>query len=89
LAGMRGPVYETPAERNWLRSIGADAVCMSVIPEALAAAGAGIPVTAITLIANDAASMKNRVLTHEAVAQAGEKYASSVKKLVKAILGSR
>ncbi|MDH5637830.1 MAG: purine-nucleoside phosphorylase [Nitrospinota bacterium] len=89
LAGMRGPVYETSAERNWLRSIGADAVCMSVIPEALAAAGVGVPVTALALIANDAASMKNRVLTHEAVAQAGEKYAANVGKLVHGILGSR
>jgi len=89
LAGVRGPVYETPAERSWLRTMGADAVCMSVIPEALAAAGVGIPVTALALIANDTASMKSRVLTHEAVAQAGEKYAADVKKLVQGMLGSK
>ena len=89
LAGMRGPVYETPAERAWLHSMGADAVCMSVIPEALAVAQAGAGVTALALIANDVASMKSRVLTHEAVAQAGVNYAEEIKKLVKAILGAR
>ncbi|MDH5476844.1 MAG: purine-nucleoside phosphorylase [Nitrospinota bacterium] len=88
LAGMRGPVYETPAERNWLRSIGADAVCMSVIPESLTAASVGIPLSAIALIANDTTSMSSRVLTHEAVAQAGEKYASDVKNLIRAMLGA-
>jgi purine-nucleoside phosphorylase len=89
LAGMRGPVYETPAERSWLRALGADAVCMSVIPEALAAAGAGVPVTALALIANDVTSMKSRVLTHEAVAQAGVNFADEMKNLIKAILGVR
>ncbi|MDH4183860.1 MAG: purine-nucleoside phosphorylase [Nitrospinota bacterium] len=89
LAAMRGPVYETPAERAWLHSLGADAVCMSLAPEALAAAAAGVPVTGLALIANDAASMKSRVLTHEAVAQAGLTYAEEMKRLVKAILGAR
>ncbi|VAX21294.1 hypothetical protein MNBD_NITROSPINAE04-168 [hydrothermal vent metagenome] len=86
LAGMRGPVYETPAERAWLRSMGADAVCMSVIPEALAAAHVGVPVTGLALIVNDASSTKSGVLTHERVAKTGQKYAANMKRLIKNLL---
>jgi len=86
LAGMRGPVYETSAERAWLKSMGADAVCMSVIPEALAAAHVGVPVTGLALIVNDAASTRSGVLTHELVAKTGQKYAANMKRLIKNLL---
>lgn len=86
LAGMRGPVYETKAERAWLRSMGADAVCMSVIPEALAAAHVRVPVTALALIVNNASSTKSGALSHERVAQAGKKYAAEMKRLIKNLL---
>lgn len=86
LAGVRGPVYETVAERTWLRSMGADAVCMSVIPEALAAAHLKVPVTAIALIVNSAPSAKSDPLRHELVTKAGEKYVPDVKRVIKNLL---
>ncbi|VAX18556.1 hypothetical protein MNBD_NITROSPINAE03-1923 [hydrothermal vent metagenome] len=86
LAGMRGPVYETMAERAWLKSMGADAVCMSVIPEALAAAHVGVSVMGLALIVNDASSTKSGLLTHERVAKTGQKYAANMKRLIKNLL---
>ncbi|MBI4667107.1 MAG: purine-nucleoside phosphorylase [Nitrospinae bacterium] len=86
LAATSGPVYETPAERRMLRSAGADAVCMSVIPEVIVAARAGAPVTALALIVNDAMEGRNAPLTHEAVAAAGKRHCVGLKRLVSAIL---
>jgi len=86
LAGMRGPVYETSAERAWLKSMGADAVCMSVIPEALAAAHVGASVMGLALIVNDASSAKSGALSHELVAKTGEKYAANMKRLIKNLI---
>ena len=53
LAGT-GPSYETPAEYKYFRTIGADAVGMSTIPEVIAARHAGIPVFGISVITNEA-----------------------------------
>ncbi len=86
LAGVRGPVYETPAEQAWIRSAGADAVCMSVIPEALAAAHVGVPVTALALITNQPSSQSNGVeLSHGMVLSNAQKHAANLKKLIKGI----
>ena len=51
-AGLKGPNYETPAEVAALRRMGADAVGMSTVPEALAARGEGMRVAAISVITN-------------------------------------
>ena len=53
LAGT-GPSYETPAEYKYFRTIGADAVGMSTVPEVIAARHAGIPVFGISVITNEA-----------------------------------
>jgi len=52
LAAMPGPNYESPAEVRMLRTLGADAVCMSTVPEALYARYAGMEVVALSLITN-------------------------------------
>ncbi len=84
LASVRGPVYETPAERRMLRQFGADAVCMSVAPEALAARHAGVRVAAMAMIVNDASHDNGNRLTHEDVVSSAER---NVADLTKALAG--
>jgi purine-nucleoside phosphorylase len=55
LAGVLGPSYETPAEAAMLKSVGADAVCMSAIPEVIMARYLNLRVLGIVLITNRAA----------------------------------
>lgn len=54
LAALRGPMYESPAEVRMLRALGADAACMSTVPEAIYAAYAGLDVAALALVTNRA-----------------------------------
>jgi purine-nucleoside phosphorylase len=51
-AGVRGSAYETPAEARWLRTMGADAVSMSMVLETIAARALGLDVFGVSLIAN-------------------------------------
>lgn len=62
-----GPNYETPAEIRMARTLGADAVGMSTVPEALAAAQCGIKVIGISCITNMAAGILNQPLNHQEV----------------------
>jgi purine-nucleoside phosphorylase len=64
---VHGPSYETPAEIRFLRTIGADAVGMSTVPEALAARHMGIEVLGLSCITNMAAGVLPRPLNHEEV----------------------
>jgi purine-nucleoside phosphorylase len=66
-AMMAGPSYETPAEVRMLRALGADCVGMSTVPEVLVAAHQGVPVVALSCIANAAAGLGDTPLTHEDV----------------------
>ena len=56
-ACMPGPSYETPAEIKMLRTLGADVVGMSTVPEAIVARHAGIEVLAFALVSNAAAGV--------------------------------
>jgi len=71
--GVSGPSYETPAEIRMLRTLGADAVGMSTVPEVIAANHMGLKVLGISCIANHAAGITpGQRLSHEDVLQAME-----------------
>lgn len=70
-AGLLGPTYETPAEVRLLGKIGADAVGMSTVAEALAAQASGMRVAAISCISNHAAGVAAAPLSHDEVVRAG------------------
>jgi purine-nucleoside phosphorylase len=64
---LSGPTYETPAEIRAFRTLGADAVGMSTVPEVIAMSQMGIPVLGISCITNMAAGILNQKLTHQEV----------------------
>lgn len=66
-AACHGPSYETPAEVRYLRSIGADAVGMSTVPEAIVARHMGMEVLGISCITNLAAGVSSEPLRHDEV----------------------
>jgi purine-nucleoside phosphorylase len=66
-AALGGPSYETPAEIRYLRAIGADAVGMSSVPEAIAARHMGLEVLGLSCITNMAAGVLPQPLNHEEV----------------------
>lgn len=66
-AGMLGPSYETPAEIRFLRTIGADVVGMSVIPEVIVAQHMGLKVLAISCLTNMAAGILDKPISHDEV----------------------
>ena len=81
-AGLTGPTYETPAEVRMLRKMGADAIGMSTVNEALAARAAGARVAAISCITNLGAGITGEKLNHEEVVEAGREIAESFCKLL-------
>ncbi len=85
-AAVSGPSYETPAEIRALRNLGADAVGMSTVPEAILARAAGLKVAGLTLISNRAAGLGGRRLTHEEVLQTGRQSAGRVTAFLAAVL---
>jgi purine-nucleoside phosphorylase len=70
-AGLLGPSFETPAEVRMLRTLGADAVGMSTVLEAVAARWAGIEICGVSLVTNPGAGYSGQPLTHEEVLAAG------------------
>ena len=86
-AGVRGPQYETPAEVRMLRTLGADAVGMSTVLEAIAAQAAGMEVAAFSCLTNWAAGVGNSPLEHGEVLATGRAAAGSMADLMREVLG--
>lgn len=71
--GYMGPSFETPAEIRAFRTLGADAVGMSTVPEAIAASHCGLPVLGLSLITNMAAGMAGKRLSGEEVIEIADR----------------
>lgn len=79
---LTGPSFESPAEIKMLRSMGADAVGMSTVVEAIAANHCGMRICGISCVCNPAAGMSENPLTHEEVQEAANKAAPLFKQLL-------
>ena len=88
-AGLLGPSYETPAEIKMLQTLGANAVGMSTVYEAIAASHQGVKVLGISCITNLAAGISDQELSHEEVAETAKKvervFAEMILRLVQQI----
>ncbi|MFC2400402.1 MAG: purine-nucleoside phosphorylase [Streptococcus sobrinus] len=83
--GVTGPSYETPAEIRAFKTMGADAVGMSTVPEVIVAAHSGLKVLGISAITNHAAGFQDE-LNHEEVVAVTQRIKADFKDLVKAVL---
>ena len=83
-----GPTFESPAEIVFARTIGASAVGMSTVPEAIAAAHCGIRTVGISLITNMAAGILDQPLSHEEVQESAALASKRFSRLVDGILES-
>jgi len=85
-ASMLGPSYETPAEIRYLRTIGADLVGMSTVPEVIAARHIGVNVLAISCVTNMAAGILGKPINHVEVLETGERVKGDFAALLRAAL---
>jgi purine-nucleoside phosphorylase len=83
---LAGPNYETPAEIHAFRTLGADLVGMSTVPEVLAARHSGIRVLGISCVTNMAAGITGKQLTAEEVFETGAKVKTQFISLLKAVI---
>jgi purine-nucleoside phosphorylase len=84
-AAVTGPSYETPAEIRYLRTIGADLVGMSTVPEVIVANHLGMRVLAISCVTNMAAGILPQKINHEEVLETGRRVRDTLVRFLKAL----
>lgn len=87
-AGLRGPQYETPAEVRMVRTLGADAVGMSTVLEAIQARALGMRVAGFSCLTNWAAGMQEN-LSHVEVLETGKASGGAMVRLLEKVIGAR
>lgn len=85
-AGLLGPQYETPAEVRMLRTLGADAIGMSTVLEAIQARALGLEVAGFSCLTNWAAGLSGENLSHGEVLETGKAAAESFRLLLETAL---
>jgi purine-nucleoside phosphorylase len=85
-ASLPGPSYETPAEIQYLKAIGADLVGMSTVPEVIAARHMGIRVLAISCVTNMAAGIVDQEINHADVMETGNRVRARFVSLLRAVI---
>ncbi|GAC1473519.1 MAG: purine-nucleoside phosphorylase [Isosphaeraceae bacterium] len=85
-ACLPGPSYETPAEIRMLRTLGADIVGMSTVPEALVARQSGMEVLAFALVTNEAAGVTGEPIGHKDVLERSRQAVPSLGGLIEALI---
>ncbi|MGH9410413.1 MAG: purine-nucleoside phosphorylase [Vicinamibacterales bacterium] len=86
-AAVHGPSYETPAEIRFLRTIGADAVGMSTVPETIVARQMGLEVLGLSCITNAAAGVLPQALNHQEVMDVARRVRGAFAALLEGIIG--
>ena len=85
-AAVTGPCYETAAEVRMLRTLGADAVGMSTVPEVLVARALGLRCLAFSMITNKGTGLSSTVLSHQEVVDVGSRAGAALGRLLEAVI---